>query len=93
MAIDFSNTMEGVIVNYRKGKHSQTDNHMVVKAEGIAKKDKALAIVGKKVTWKTSSGKELIGKVAATHGNSGAVRVIFERGMPGQSVGQKVKIE
>jgi ribosomal protein L35AE/L33A len=33
------------------------------------------------------------GKVAASHGNSGAVRVIFETGMPGQALGQKVKIQ
>ena len=37
--------------------------------------------------------KEIKGKITAVRGRKGAVRVYFERGMPGQSVGAKVKIE
>lgn len=65
---------------------------MVIKVAGFESKDKATELVGKNVSW-TSPGKNnttITGKVAATHGNSGAVRVIFERGMPGQSVGKQV---
>ncbi|MCX6706768.1 MAG: 50S ribosomal protein L35ae [Candidatus Woesearchaeota archaeon] len=35
----------------------------------------------------------MTGKIASAHGNSGAVKAIFDTGMPGQSLGQKVSIE
>ena len=49
--------------------------------------------MGKGEVWKSAEGKEINGKVASAHGNKGALRVIFEKGLPGQSVGQKVIIE
>ena len=84
--------MEGVIVNFRQGKHTQKDNQMVITVSGYDK-EKAKALVGKKVVWKSPAGKELKGKISAVHGNKGAVRAIFETGMPGQAIRSKVKIE
>ena len=86
-------SMEGVIVNFRRGRHHQTDNQMVIQVEGISDKEKAQELVGKKVVWTSPAGKEITGKISAVHGNSGAVRAIFEKGMPGQAIGSKVKIE
>ncbi len=37
--------------------------------------------------------KKIMGKVAAPHGNKGVLRVIFERGLPGQAIGTKVEIK
>lgn len=85
--------MEGVIANFRRGRHTQTNNHMIIKIEGYSDKEKAKELVGKKVVWTSPAGKELVGKIAAPHGNKGAVRAIFDTGMPGQAVGTKVKIE
>ena len=85
--------MEGIIVNFRSARHHQYPNQMIIKVEGYDDKEKAKELVGKAVTWTSPAGKELNGKVAAVHGNSGAVRSIFESGMPGQAVGTKVKIE
>ena len=85
--------MEGTISNFRKSVHVQKNNQMIILVDSIKSKDEASSLVGKKVTFKTSSGKELIGKVASSHGNKGAVRAMFDTGMPGQSVGQKVIIE
>jgi large subunit ribosomal protein L35Ae len=85
--------MEGTIVNFRKGRTTQKTNHMVVHLSGISNKEKASGLVGKSAVWKSPKGKEIKGKVASAHGNKGAVRVIFEKGMPGQSIGQKVIIE
>lgn len=68
---------------------------MVVVLPEVDSKEKAEKVVGKTVTW-TSPGKEpkkIVGKVSAAHGNKGAVRVLFERGLPGQSLGEEVKIE
>ena len=85
--------MEGVLVNYRMAKHHQTPNQMVLKVKGVATKEKALQLVGKTVRWETPTKKTISGKVTSIHGNSGAVRVHFEKGMPGQAVGTKVKVE
>jgi len=83
--------MEGIIVNFRRGRHVQKDRQMVISVSGY-NKEKAKELVGKTVTWTSPAGKELKGKISALHGNKGAVRAIFETGMPGQAVGSKVKI-
>ena len=85
--------MQGTIVNFRRGRTTQKTNHMVVHLSGISKKEKASELVGKEVVWKSPQGKEIKGKVASAHGNKGAVRVIFEKGMPGQSLSSKVEIK
>jgi len=66
---------------------------MVLLVQGIENKEKAQALIDKKVAWKSPSGKEIKGKITNLHGNNGAVRAIFEKGMPGQSIGQKVNIQ
>ena len=85
--------MEATIVNYRKGRHTQKDNQMVISVKSVEDKAKAASLIGKTVIFLTETGKEIKGKVSGTHGNKGAVRVIFEKGMPGQSLGKKIKIE
>ena len=85
--------MEAVIVNFRGSRRVKKGNHMIVAVNGVDDKEKAGKLVGKKVAWKSPGGKQISGKVASAHGNSGALRVIFETGMPGQSIGQKVAIE
>jgi len=85
--------MEGVIVNFRGGRHRQKNNQMVIEVNGVSNKEKATGLVGKQVVWTSPAKKELKGKISSAHGGNGAVRAIFETGMPGQSVGQKVKVE
>lgn len=68
---------------------------MIVIVPGVDKKDKAAPLLGKNAVW-VAPGKNkttIKGKISATHGNKGALRVIFEKGLPGQSLGQEVKIE
>ena len=85
--------MDGLIVSFRRGKHRQYHNQMIVKSNDIDSKDKAAKLVGKKVLWKSPAGKEINGNIRSAHGNKGALRVLFESGMPGQSLGNKVEIE
>ena len=80
-------------MNFVLSRHVQHGNKMVLRTEGISSRDKAKTLVGKKVVYTTESGKEIKGKVASAHGNKGALRALFEKGMPGQSIGKKVKIE
>ncbi len=84
--------MEGTIVNFRRGMHTQTTNHIIIHISDESSREKASELVGKTVVWKSPAGKEITGKVASAHGNKGAIRAIFERGLPGQSAGTKVEI-
>ncbi len=83
--------MKGVILHFRQNRHTTRGNHLIVKVQGVSNREGAEKLVGKTVTWDSGKNK-LSGKVASAHGNSGALRVIFEKGMPGQSLGQKVDI-
>lgn len=84
--------MEGVIKNFRRGRKTQTTNQMIVVVKGVEKKEKAAELVGKSVIWKSPAGKEIKGKVRSAHGNNGALRVLFEKGMPGQAIGNRVVV-
>ena len=86
--------MEGVIVNFRGSRRTRMirPSHLIVQVKGVSDKKKATQLVGKKITWKSPGDKQISGKIAASHGSKGAVRVIFERGMPGQAIGTKVEI-
>ena len=84
--------MEGVIKNFRRSRTRQKTNHMIIYINDISGRDKASGLVGKQVIWKSPKGKEINGKVASAHGNNGAIRVIFEKGLPGQSLSTKVDI-
>ena len=84
--------MEAVIASFRRGRHVQSNNHMIIYLSSVNTKEETKKLIGKSVKWKSSSGKEFKGKVASAHGNKGALRVIFEKGMPGQSLGTKVEI-
>lgn len=84
--------MEGVIVNFRGGKHTQYNDEMIIKIDSSKSKEDAAKLKGKVVTYVTPAGKQIVGKITRAHGNRGTVRVKFEKGMPGQSVGTKVKV-
>lgn len=84
--------MNGTIINFRRGMHRVSPNQMIIKPENTTNKEEAGQLVGKKVLYNTGK-KDMTGEVASAHGNSGAIRVIFETGMPGQAIGQKVKIQ
>lgn len=83
--------MKGRIVNFRRGKETTYHNQMIIQTEKSTDKEKAKKLVGKEVVYDT--GKQKIkGEVRSSHGNSGAIRVMFEKGMPGQSLGKEVEI-
>lgn len=83
--------MKATIVNFRRNRHTTSSNHMIIAIEGVDSKDKAKQFVGKEIIYNTGK-KDIKGKIASTHGNKGAVRAIFETGMPGQCLGKQVKI-
>lgn len=64
---------------------------MVIYPEGTDNREKAQKLVGKTVEYDTGK-KVMKGKITSAHGNKGAVRVLFESGMPGQAISKSVKI-
>ncbi len=87
--------MEAIIASYRRGRKTQTPNQLILKVDSVDSKEKAETLIGKSVFWE-STGKEkkkILGKITAVHGRKGAVRALFERGIPGQAISQKIKIE
>jgi len=85
--------MEGRVVSFRRGRRTQKKHQMIVKVNGVDNKAKAKALINKKVVWKSPGGKEIRGDVTNIHGNIGGLRVQFEKGLPGQSIGTKVLID
>jgi large subunit ribosomal protein L35Ae len=85
--------MEGYVKNYRGGMHTQKSNQMIVIVDGVNSKVEAAKLVGKTVVYTTEAKREIKGKVTTAFGNSGALRVLFEKGMPGQSLAKKVEIK
>ena len=87
--------MEGTITSFRGSVRVKSKNQMLIEVKGVDSKEKAEKLVGKTVTWSTpgKKGNIIKGKISFAHGRNGIVRAIFEKGMPGQSLGTKVKIE
>ncbi|MEK6940449.1 MAG: 50S ribosomal protein L35ae [Nanoarchaeota archaeon] len=86
--------MEAVIIHYRGSKKNRYKygNHIILKVPKVDNKESALKLLHKTVKWKSSSGKLITGEIVKEHGNKGAVRAIFERGLPGQALGKKVEV-
>ena len=79
-------------MHFRQGRHHQNTKQMIIKVADTA--EEAEKVIGKTVSWTSPSGNVITGKVSALHGRNGAVRAIFEeKGLPGQAIGQKVKVE
>jgi len=79
-------------MHFRQGRHHQNTGQMIIRVADNS--EAAEKFVGKTVSWASPAGKVLKGKISALHGRKGNVRAIFsEAGLPGQSLGQKVKIE
>lgn len=78
-------------MHFRQGRHHINPKQMIIKVADSV--EDAQKTIGKEVVWTSPAGKEIKGKIAALHGRNGNVRVHFvEKGLPGQALGQEVKI-
>ncbi|NHI91055.1 MAG: 50S ribosomal protein L35ae [Candidatus Lokiarchaeota archaeon] len=84
--------LKGRIMNYRRARHHQYMKHVLIKFPDYDDDKIAAQLIGKEVQWETRSGKILRGKIQATHGKNGVVRAIFDKSMPGESLGTEVTI-
>ncbi|HUX99547.1 MAG TPA: 50S ribosomal protein L35ae [Candidatus Deferrimicrobium sp.] len=81
----------GVIVNYRRGRHTQNTKHILLNFN-FPSYQEATRVIGKEIEWKSPAGKILKGKIVSLHGKNGIVRAIFDKGLPGAAIGQPVTI-
>ena len=84
--------MDATITNFRRARHHTYPNQMIITVKGVDTREAAAKLVGKTVTWSSPAKKEIKGKITSAHGNKGSLRVLFESGMPGQSLASKVVI-
>jgi len=85
--------LEGVISNYRRGRHTVHPKQCILIFPNIKTRKEANKLIGRIVIWTSPTGKDLRGLITRAHGNSGAVRAHFKKaGVPGQALGTKVKI-
>lgn len=82
----------GLLVNYRRGRHTQRTNQFLLEVPGIDSRDKATQLAGRRVIWTTPGGKQLPGKILGAHGNKGVVRARFSKGLPPQAIGAKADV-
>ena len=81
--------MKGRILHFRGRKH-KTMNQLLISL-GLNKAE-ASRLIGRKVVWKSTKGKEIFGKVTATHGSKGVLRARFSKGLPGSVLGKDIEI-
>jgi large subunit ribosomal protein L35Ae len=87
---DTSKGRRGVVASYRRGRHLQNTNQVILVFDEIKTRSEAAALVSRKVKWTSDSDKEFLGKILGAHGNSGAVRAKFNTNLPGQAIGTPV---
>jgi len=78
-------------MNYRIGIRTQSSRECLIKFNGVDSAAQAGSLLGQKVVWK-GANKSLVGKITSFHGNSGAVRAKFKKGVPGQALGTTVEL-
>ena len=85
--------MKARIASFRRSHKKQHMGQIIIKIDGVHSIEKAKELIGKKVKWITPSGKDIKGKISSPHGNSGNVRAIMEKGVPGQAIGTEIQVE
>ncbi len=78
--------MKATIVSYRRGRHTNNPNQVIVVVEGVKDRKTALKLVGKKIVAAVGKDKRVTGTVLAAHGNKGRVRAKFNRNLPAERI-------
>jgi large subunit ribosomal protein L35Ae len=84
--------IKGIILNYRLGPFTQHNKELLTRVLRIQNESEASKYIGRKVIWRSTSGKKIVGKIIGIHGKNGVMRVRFRTGLPGQAIGTNVDI-
>ncbi len=83
--------MTVTVIHFRQSRYKVHNHQMVLKVGDTP--EEATKMIGKQVSWTSPAGTVITGKISALHGRNGNVRAIFaEKGLPGQALGQKLKV-
>ena len=85
--------MQATVISFRRGRHTYKPRQFILEVSGIDSKAKAEKLIKKTVIWKSPAQKEIKGIITMTHGNKGLVRVVFERGLPGQAINTDAEVK
>ncbi|AFL94314.1 50S ribosomal protein L35Ae [Thermococcus cleftensis] len=83
---------KALVLAYAGTKEHQDNHHMILKPLGIDDRNAASRLIGRKVVWRTPTGRKMYGKILKPHGNRGEVKAYFKPGLPGQALGDYVEI-
>lgn len=83
---------KAIVLTYAGTKEHQDNYHMILKLLGVEGREQAAQLIGRKVVWKTPTGRKMFGKILKPHGNKGEVKAYFKPGLPGQALGDYVEI-
>ena len=85
--------IEAIVENFRRGKHTYTPRQFVLVVDGLSREE-AKNLIGKKVIYecKGKRKKKIVGEIKRIFGNKAKLLAHFEKGLPGQALGTKVKI-
>jgi large subunit ribosomal protein L35Ae len=84
--------MKAILLNYRRGRHTQRANQFLIEVDGCDTKAMASGFIGRRLVWKSPSGREIFGRITQVHGTRGVLRARFSRGLPGDALGGRVEI-
>lgn len=89
------NKMIGKIENNRRGISKIHPSQYLIKIEDpkYVTSSSVAPLFGKKVVYKTITGKTINGKITGSHGSKGVVKVSFETLLPGTAVGERIEIK
>ncbi len=83
---------KGKVIQFRRGKKRIHERHFILDV-GMKNREETGRFIGKEVICKSPAGKEIKGRISSSHGNTGLVRAIFEKGLPGQARNEDVEIK
>ncbi len=86
-------SMKAKVLNFRQGRNTQKTNQLLLSVKDVDNRSTASSLIGKKIFWKTKSGKIIAGKISAAHGNNGALRARFSKGISGEVIGKELEIQ
>jgi large subunit ribosomal protein L35Ae len=89
---DIHYLMKARFLCYRGGLRTQQNNQILVKINSVNDRNIAAKYIGKKIEWKSSKGKTLIGKIVGLHGRKGVLKARFRKGLPGEAIGTELII-
>ncbi|MEE8358867.1 MAG: 50S ribosomal protein L35ae [Candidatus Hydrothermarchaeales archaeon] len=80
--------MEARITGFKRGRGISYAHHPIIECTD----GKPHELIGKKIFWKTRTGKTITGKVLKPHGKTGLLTK-FDKGLPGDAVGDAVVLK